>query len=141
MWYAPSYLLRMGSNLFAEDRVHMEPTQLSQELRKGQSPDMTRRRWIIGLSTVGGAMGQLVTLYQTGVVSHLPDPPGQQLFDADRVDASNYAYSRFNSPDGSLMTLNYALTAWIASAGGIDRARRNPIPRQTQSYITDRNGR
>lgn len=119
----------------------MEPTQLSQELRKGQSPDMTRRRWIIGLSTVGGAMGQLVTLYQTGVVSHLPDPPGQQLFDADRVDASNYAYSRFNSPDGSLMTLNYALTAWIASAGGIDRARRNPIPRQTQSYITDRNGR
>ncbi|MDZ4872538.1 MAG: hypothetical protein CLLPBCKN_001926 [Chroococcidiopsis cubana SAG 39.79] len=127
MWYAPSYLLRMGSNLFAEDRVHMEPTQLSQELRKGQSPDMTRRRWIIGLSTVGGAMGQLVTLYQTGVVSHLPDPPGQQLFDADRVDASNYAYSRFNSPDGPLMTLNYALTAWIASAGGIDRARRNPI--------------
>ena len=25
------------------------------------------------------------------------------------------------------MVLNYALTAWIASAGGLDRARRNPL--------------
>ncbi len=88
---------------------------------------MTRRRWIIGLSTLGGSMGQLVTLYQTGIVSHLPDPPGQQLFDADRVDASNYAYSRFNSPDGPIMAVNYAITAWLASAGGLDRARRNPL--------------
>ncbi|BAY46313.1 vitamin K epoxide reductase [Scytonema sp. HK-05] len=103
----------------------MEPTQLSQELRQGKSPDMTRRRWIIGLSMLGGSMGQLVSLYQTGIVDHLPDPPGP--FDADRVDASNYAYSRFNSPDGPIMVVNYALTAWLASAGGIDRARRNPL--------------
>ena len=81
----------------------MEPQQLSLELRTGQSPDMTRRRWIIGLSMLGGSMGQLVTLYQTGIIDYLPDPPGQQLFDADRVDASNYAYSRFNSPDGPIM--------------------------------------
>jgi hypothetical protein len=40
----------------------MEPKQLSQELRQGQSPDMNRRRWIIGLSMFGGSMGQLVTL-------------------------------------------------------------------------------
>lgn len=113
-------------------RIHqrlrfMEPTQLSQELRQGKNPNMSRRRAIIGLSTLGGSMGQLVTLYQTGIISHLPDPPGQQLFDADRVDASNYAYSRFNSPDGPIMVLNYALTAWLASAGGLDRARRNPL--------------
>ena len=25
------------------------------------------------------------------------------------------------------MVLNYALTAWIAAAGGLDRARRNPL--------------
>ncbi|HEY9301680.1 vitamin K epoxide reductase family protein [Microcoleus sp. FACHB-68] len=105
----------------------MEPIQLSEELRKGKNPDMTRRRAIIGLSMLGGSMGQLVTLYQTGVVSHLPDPPGQKLFDADRVDASNYAYSRFNSPDGPIMVVNYALTAWLAAAGGLDRARRNPL--------------
>lgn len=105
----------------------MQPEQLSQELRQGKNPNMSRRRAIIGLSMLGGSMGQIVTLYQTGIVGHLPDPPGQQLFDADRVDASNYAYSRFNSPDGPIMVLNYALTGWLAAAGGIDRARRNPL--------------
>jgi uncharacterized membrane protein len=105
----------------------MEPQQLSEELRKGKNPHMSRRRAIIGLSMLGGSMGQLVTLYQTGIVSHLPDPPGQQLFDADRVDASNYAYNKFNSPDGPIMVFTYAITAWLAAAGGLDRARRNPL--------------
>ena len=105
----------------------MDPKQLSEELRQGQNPHMTRRRWIIGLSMLGGSMGQAVTLYQTGIVNHLPDPPGQKLFDADRVDASNYAYDKFNSPDGPIMVANYALTAWVAAAGGLDRARRNPL--------------
>ncbi|KYC37256.1 vitamin K epoxide reductase [Scytonema hofmannii PCC 7110] len=103
----------------------MEPTQLSQELREGNNPHMTRRRWIIGLSTLGGSMGQIVSLYQTGIVKHLPDPP-VPVFDADRVDASDYAYSRFNSPDGPIMVLNYAITGWLAAAGGLDRARKNP---------------
>lgn len=105
----------------------MEPKQLSQELRQGDSPDLTRRRWIIGLSMLGGSMGQLVTLYQTGIISHLPDPPGQELFNADRVDASDYAYSRFNSPDGPIMVFNYAITGWLAAAGGINRARNSPF--------------
>jgi len=64
---------------------------------------MTRRRWIISLSMLGGSMGQAVTLYQTRIVNHLPDPPGQKLFDADRVDPSNYAHNKFNSPDGLIM--------------------------------------
>jgi len=105
----------------------MEPQQLSQELRQGQNPYMTRRRWIIGLSMLGGSMGQAVTLYQTGIINHLPDPPGQKIFDADRVDASNYAYNKFNSPDGPIMVFTYAITAWLAAAGGLDRARRNPL--------------
>lgn len=104
----------------------MNPEQLSQELRQGKNPHMSRRRAIIGLSMLGGSMGQIVTLYQTGIVGHLPDPP-VPIFDADRVDASNYAYSRFNSPDGPIMVLNYALTGWLAAAGGLDRARRNPL--------------
>ena len=105
----------------------MEPQQLSQELRQGKNPHMSRRRAIIGLSMLGGSMGQLVTLYQTGIINHLPDPPGQQIFDADRVDASNYAYSRFDSPDGPIMVFTYAITAWLAAAGGLDRARTNPL--------------
>lgn len=43
----------------------MEPKQLSQELREGKNPHMSRQRAIIGLSMFGGSMGQLVTLYQT----------------------------------------------------------------------------
>ncbi len=40
----------------------MEPKQLSQELRQGKNPNMTRRRAIISLSMLGGSMGQLTTL-------------------------------------------------------------------------------
>ncbi|MBW4490395.1 MAG: hypothetical protein KME12_21665 [Trichocoleus desertorum ATA4-8-CV12] len=82
----------------------MDPKQLSHELREGQSPDLDRRRQIMGLSMVGATMAQLVSLYQTGGIDHLPDPP-VPIFDADRVDASNYAYSRFNSPDGPIIEI------------------------------------
>ncbi|OKH22687.1 hypothetical protein [Chroogloeocystis siderophila] len=81
---------------------------------------MNRWRAIIGLSMLGGSMGQLVTLYQTEIIGHLPDPPGQEFFDADRVDASNYAYSRFNSPDRPIMVLMRSLE-WLAAAGGLER--------------------
>lgn len=103
----------------------MNPQQLSRELRKGETPDLSRRRWIIGLSMVGATMAQAVSIYQTGIISHLPDPP-LSVFDSSRVDASNYAYKRYNSPDGPAMLVNYGLTSWIAAAGGKDRAKQNP---------------
>jgi len=104
----------------------MNPTQLSRELRKGQSPDLTRRRWIIGLSIFGSAMGQLVALYQTGIIPRLPDPP-LPLIDSNKVDASDYAYKRFNTPDGLMMIATYAVTACLAGAGGKDRAQEQPL--------------
>lgn len=104
----------------------MEPQQLSHELRENDTPELSDRRKIMGLSMLGITMGQIVTLYQTGVIKSLPDPPGS-LFDSDRVDASNYAYSRFNSPDGPLMILNYAVTSWLVSAGGENRAKEQPL--------------
>jgi len=103
-----------------------EPQQLSKELREGDSPDLERRRWIMGLSMVGATMAQIVTLYQTGVLKELPDLP-IPLVDSDRVDASDYAYSRLNTPDGPLMLINYGITAWLASTGGQNRARKNPL--------------
>lgn len=103
----------------------MNPRQLSHELRKGETADLSRRRWIIGLSMVGATMAQLVSIYQTGIISHLPDPP-LSVFDSSRVDASNYAYKRYNSPDGPAMLVNYGLTSWIAAAGGKDRAKQSP---------------
>ena len=104
----------------------MNPTRLSYELRKGRAPDLKRRRLIVGLSFLGAAMGQLVSLYQMGVVKRLPDPP-RGPFNATKVDASDYAYSRMRSPDGLMMVTTYAVTAWLAGAGGEDRARDLPL--------------
>jgi uncharacterized membrane protein len=104
----------------------MNPTQLSHELREETSSDLTYRRWIIGLSLFGAFMGGIVSLYQTGIIPGLPDPP-IPLFDSDRVDASDYAYKRLDTPDRFMMVTNYAITVWLAAAGGKDRAKANPL--------------
>ena len=103
----------------------MDPTQLSRELREGDDPDLTRRRWIVGLSLGGAAAGAAVTLYQMGIIKRLPSLP-VKLFDAEKVDASDYAYERLDTPDGTLMIGTYAVTAIFAAAGGKDRAEDNP---------------
>lgn len=103
----------------------MDPTQLSLELRYGQSADLNRRRWIIGLSLLGVAAGQIVSLYQTGIIHHLPDPPVGP-FDSDKVDASDYGYKRLDTPDALPMIVTYGLTACLAGAGGLHRASKQP---------------
>ena len=103
----------------------MDPTRLSRELRTGRSPDLARRRWIVGLSLFGAAVGGLVGAYQMGMVRRLPDPPVGP-FDSERVDASDYAYRRMDTPDGLLMLGTYAVTAALAGAGGERRAEEAP---------------
>jgi uncharacterized membrane protein len=104
----------------------MSPTQLSRELRLADTPDLSRRRGIVGLSMVGVAAGAIVSLYQTGVIRHLPDIPGK-IWNADKVDASDYAYKRARTPDALMMIVSYGATAWLAGAGGKDRAERLPL--------------
>lgn len=105
-------------------RVH--PRRLSHELRETTSPDLRRRRWQIGLSLVGVAIGKIVTLYQTGIIRRLPDPP-VDVFDSTRVNASNYAYKRLQTPDATLMIVTYGITAALAAAGGKNRAEEQPL--------------
>ena len=102
------------------------PAQLSDELRSAISPDLRRRRWLVGLSLLGTTIGQIVALYQVGIIKHLPDPPGR-LFDSERVNASTYAYKRLQMPDAVLMIGTYAATAALAAAGPEDRAERTPL--------------
>ena len=108
----------------------MNPTQLSRELREETSPELRRRRWIVGLSLVGTAMAQVVALYQMGLVKRLPDPSPDsragRLFNSTKVDASDYAYKRMSTPDGFLMLNTLSATAALAAAGGKDRARETP---------------
>lgn len=103
----------------------LAPAELSRQLRLGHSPDLQRRRWIIGLSLVTVAAGQIVTLYQTGVISHLPDPP-LAIFDSDKVDASDYGYKRLQMPDAPAMIVTGGITAMLAATGGQERATTLP---------------
>src|SRR5512135_2696568 len=103
----------------------MKPKALSRELRLGSGNFLGQRRGIIGLAMVAaGSMG-LITLYQVGLIKHLPDPPLPGL-DADRVDASAEAYSRFSTPDGILGLGSYVATMGLAAMGGQDRAKERP---------------
>ena len=108
----------------------MNPTKLSNYYRDDDADgDLTRRRWAVGLSLFGALAGQIVSLYQTGVIGHLPDPPKKLhrgLLDSDKVDASDYAYKRFDTPDGLMMVMTYAQTALLSGGGGPDRANRRP---------------
>src|SRR5215213_6018418 len=104
----------------------MNPRQLSHELREETTPDLTNRRWIVGLSILGAAMGAAVALYQTGIVEDLPDPPLSYI-DSSRVDASDYAYSRLDSPDAPMMLINYGVTALLATIGGKNCAADKPF--------------
>ena len=104
----------------------LQPAQLSRELREGRSPDLTRRRWTIGLSFAGVLIGAVVGAYQAGIVRRLPDIAPGKIFDAEKVDASDYAYQRLQMPDAMLMIITYGVTAALASAGGKDRAGQNP---------------
>ena len=101
------------------------PERLSEELRHDRSPDLRRRRGIIGLALMGVGAMAVVSLYQTGIIPHLPEPRSKYL-DADEVDASREAYAHANSADGLLGLTSYAVTASLAGMGGAERARRRP---------------
>lgn len=103
----------------------MTPEELSEQLRHGDGDGLRRRRGIVGLSLVAiGSMG-MISLYQMGIIKHLPEPPLPRL-DADRVDASPEAYSRFATPDGMLGLGSYAMTMGLAAMAGQDRAHTQP---------------
>jgi uncharacterized membrane protein len=111
---------------FAYRAQVMKPSELSKQLREGNSPFLQNRRAIVGLSLIGVGAAKIVSLYQIGIIKNLPDPP-LSIFDSTKVDASDYAYKRFATPDAFLMLVSYATTAWLAGAGREDREKRNPL--------------
>jgi uncharacterized membrane protein len=101
------------------------PEELSDQLRNGSGGALARRRGVVCLSLVAaGSMG-LISLYQIGIIKHLPEPPLPRL-DADTVDASPDAYARFAMPDAFLGLGSYAMTMGLAAMGGQNRARTQP---------------
>lgn len=102
-----------------------EAERVSEDLRLGTDAFLVRRRRTTGLTL--GAMAALgaVAAYQTGVVRHLPDPPGR-WFASDEVDASGEAYRPGLVPDATTALLSYAVTLVLAGRGGADRWRTEP---------------
>jgi len=97
---------------------------LRSQLQRATDPDMRRRRAIVATSLVGMASMAMVSLLQTGVLRHLPDPP-LDSFDSDKVNSSDTAYV-LGAPDGTLSLAAFGLNLPLAALGGASRARRTP---------------
>src|SRR5207245_4464305 len=95
--------------------------RLSRELRTAATPELRRRRRVVALSLVASSSMALITLYQVGLIRHLPEPP-LPMFNADKVDASAEAYEKFSTPDAILGLGSYATTMALAAMGGANRA-------------------
>jgi len=103
----------------------LEPQQLRRELQEKQTKNLNRRRAIISLSLLGMGAMTMVSLFQTGVIKHLPDPPIDS-FDSDKVNSSDSAYM-LGVPDGTLSLASLALNIPIAAFSGNDRAEKQPL--------------
>ncbi len=53
----------------------MTPEQLSRELRLGSGRFLQQRRKVLGLSLIAVGAMMPISLYQMGVIKHLPEPP------------------------------------------------------------------
>jgi len=98
--------------------------ELRSDFQNSTDPDFRRRRAIILTSLFGMSSMALVTLLQTGVIRHLPDPP-LDSFDSDKVNTSDTAYA-LGVPDGALSLAGLALNLPVAAFGGVSRAERLP---------------
>lgn len=103
-----------------------EAQKLSSYLRTGSDANLRRRRGVVALSVVSLASMAFISLFQTGLISHLPEPalPG---LDADKVDASPEAYAILRTPDAALGALSYAVTLVLACMEGKHRATEMPL--------------
>lgn len=106
--------------------IKKDTQQLRKGLQNGMSEDLHYRRGIIALSLIGiGAIMTAVTLLQTGIVKHLPDPPLPD-FDSDKVNSSDTAYA-LGVPDGAMSLASLAANIPLAAFGGEDRAETMPL--------------
>ena len=103
----------------------MTPGVLSRELRTGSGGHLGQRRAVAALSLTGAASMGLITLYQLGIIKHLPELPFP-WFNADAVDASAEAYQYLAAPDATIGLASYSATLLLDAVGGRDRASAKP---------------
>lgn len=102
-----------------------EAAELCCEMREGSTTTLGRRRKSLGLCLAGIASLGVITLYQTGILKHLPDPPVPG-FNADEVHGSAQAYRLLSVPDAVLGVGSYAATLGLIAMSGAERANEHP---------------
>ena len=85
---------------------------------------MRLRRAIVASSLVGMGSMAIVSMFQTGIIRHLPDPP-LESFHSDKVNSSSTAYG-YGMPDGPITLGMHAANLALAAAGPPGRARERP---------------
>ena len=100
--------------------------RVSDDLRRGSGDHLTRRRRQTALVLGATAAMGVISLYQTGILRSLPDPPLPGV-DSDAVYASGEAYVVGQTPDAALSIANYGVTLALIGAGAADRARTAPL--------------
>jgi uncharacterized membrane protein len=103
----------------------MNPQELGRQLRTGTAPFLKQRRTIAGLSLASMGSLALISLYQIGLIPHLPEPPLPH-FNADKVNGSAEAYAKLDTPDAILGLGSYAATMALAMMGSAERYRDRP---------------
>lgn len=103
----------------------MDAIAIRDELRHGKSKALNTRRKVFLLSALGLVDFSIISLYQAGIIRHLPDP-AHPIFDSDQVNASEEAF-QFGVPDGPVSAAAYATTMVLASAGGSENTGRKPV--------------
>lgn len=94
-----------------------------QKARNSASSAAESRRTIALLSAAGLLDFIPISLYQTGVIRHLPDLPGK-IFDSDYVNASKEAQV-LGMPDGPVSLLMYAANLVLVAGALKEKKRRS----------------
>lgn len=100
-----------------------QPQKQRRDFQKNKSEGLIQRRKIIGLSLFGMAAMSGVSLFQTGIVKHLPDQPVDG-FDSDRVNSSDTVYA-LGVPDVTLSLASLAANIPVAAFGFDESDRRS----------------
>ncbi len=106
-------------------RGRLQPRQLRLELQYGDGGHLRHRRGIVGISLIGMASMAIVSMFQAGIIRHLPDPPSRK-FHSDKVNSSETAYG-WGTPDGPVSMAAHALNVVMATLGGKERMKNQPI--------------
>jgi uncharacterized membrane protein len=101
-----------------------DSAKLRHDLREGNSLAILLRYAAIGASLIGMAAMAVTTLFQSGMIKHLKDPPVKG-FDSDKVNASDTAYG-WGMPDSPISIAAHSASLALATTGSEDRAQKQP---------------